>query len=297
MGRATFHSAPDGYAARDAASWTEEKLMILAAYLDAFAKACQKAGGWFGLDLFAGTGLNWSTTRDQPINGSALVALEAEPPEATRIIVAERHPGAFAALTHRTEPYGDRVARFNDDANRVVADMLALVPRRAPAFAFLDPEGSELEWQTVEAIAEHKRGHSPYKVEQLILFPTDMGFVRLAPDHPELVTRIYGHDRWKEIYERRSTNRITAQQARGEYVRLYAEGFRKLDYRTVLDRQITKANGSPMYFLVFATDNDAGEKIMDWVFDRVRMRVNEELGQTTLFNMESGPRERLLGDD
>ena len=60
----------------------------------------------------------------------------------------------------------------------------------------------------------------------------------------------------------------------------------------MLDRQILKANGTPMYFLIFATDNDAGEKIMDWVFDRVRIRVNEELGQTTLFDMESGPRER-----
>lgn len=58
MGQATFHRASDGYPARDAASWTEEKLMILDAYLGAFAKACQRAGGWYGLDLFAGTGLN-----------------------------------------------------------------------------------------------------------------------------------------------------------------------------------------------------------------------------------------------
>ena len=124
-----------------------------------------------------------------------------------------------------------------------------------------------------------------------------MGFVRLAPDHPELVTRIYGHDRWKLIYERHSANKITAEQARSEYVRLYAEGLTNLGYRTVLDRQIKKSNGSAMYFLIFATDNDAGEKIMDWVFDRVRMRVNEELGQTTLFEMESGPRERRLSDE
>jgi hypothetical protein len=32
------------------------------------------------------------------------------------------------------------------------------------------------------------------------------------------------------------------------------------------------------------------------VFDRVRLRVNEELGQTALFDMESGPRPRRLGD-
>src|ERR1019366_10094952 len=73
MAQAAFHTMGDGLPARDAASWTEEKLMILDAYLTAFAKACQRAGGWYGLDLFAGTGLNWSTIRDAPIAGSALM--------------------------------------------------------------------------------------------------------------------------------------------------------------------------------------------------------------------------------
>jgi three-Cys-motif partner protein len=286
--------AEDGYPARDAPSWTEEKLMILEAYLSKFAVACKSAGGWYSLDLFAGTGLNWSTTRDVATDGSALIALKAEPPPATKVILAEKRDGAFEALTHRTEPYGDRAVRFNEDANAIVGRSLSLVPRSAPCFAFLDPEGSELEWPTVEAIANHKRGRSPNKIEQLILFPTDMGFVRLAPDYPDLVTRIYGHDRWKEIFDRRSREEISADQARSEYVRLYADGLKGLGYATVLDRQITKMNGAPMYFLIFATDNSAGEKIMDWAFDRVRLRVAEELGQGTLFEMESGPRRRRL---
>jgi len=294
MGQATFHIAEDGYPARAAASWTEEKLMILESYLNAFAKACQRAGGWYSVDLFAGTGLNWSTIRDAPINGSALTALEATAPRATKVVVAEKNVRAFEALEHRTRQYGERVARINDDANRVVADLLAHIPKRAPAFAFLDPEGSELEWNTVATIAEHKRDRSPNKIEQLILFPTDMGFVRLAPDHPDLVTRIYGHDRWKGIYARRVADEISADQARSEYVRLYGQGLSDLGYSTVLDRQITKANGAPMYFLLFATDNAAGKSIMDWVFDQVRMRVIEELGQTTLFDIESGPRDRRL---
>lgn len=294
MGQATFHIASDGYPSRDAASWTEEKLMILESYLNAFAKACQRAGGWYALDLFAGTGLNWSTTRNAPINGSALIALEASAPQATKVVVAEKDGNAFEALQHRTGRYGDRSVLVNDDANRVVDDLLIHVPKRAPAFAFLDPEGSELEWNTVAALAEHKRDLSPNKIEQLILFPTDMGFVRLAPDHPELVTRIYGHDGWKGIYNRRVADEITADQARSEYVRLYGQGLSDLGYGTVLDRQIKKANGAPMYFLIFATDNRAGKNIMDWVFDQVRMRVIEELGQTTLFEIESGPRDRRL---
>jgi three-Cys-motif partner protein len=294
MAKATSHKAADGYRARDAASWTEEKLMILDAYLKAFAKACAKAGGWYGLDLFAGTGLNWSTTRNAEIDSSALIALGASSPEATKVIVAEQHATSSKALEHRTQRYGNRVARFNADANEIVADMLALVPRRAPAFAFLDPEGSELAWATVEALADHKRGHSPNKIEQLILFPTDMGFVRLAPDYPELVTRIFGHENWKDIYERRERDEISAEQARGEYVRMYGDGLKGLGYKTVLDRQIKKEGGQPMYFLIFATDNAAGERIMDSVFDRVRLRVQEELGQATLFDMKSGPRKRRL---
>lgn len=75
---------------------------------------------------------------------------------------------------------------------------------------------------------------------------------------------------------------------------MYAAGFKRLGYATVLDRQIKKSTGQPMYFLIFATDNDAGERIMDSVFDRVRLRVREELGQTTLFEMKSGPRKRRL---
>ncbi len=178
--------------------------MILDGYLGGgpsrrggFAQACATAGGWYGLDLFAGTGISWSITRGAEINGSALIALEAQPPPATRIILAEKHPQAFKALSHRVANYDSRVTLFNGDANEVIGDMLALVPRQAPAFAFLDPEGSELEWPTVAAVADHKRNHHRYKIEQLILFPTDMGLVRLAPEHPKLIARMFGHEAGK----------------------------------------------------------------------------------------------------
>jgi three-Cys-motif partner protein len=294
MARATFHKAPDGHPARDAASWTEEKLMILDSYLKAFATTCRRAGGWYGLDLFAGTGLNWSLTREQQIDGSVQIALQAGPLRAVKVIAAEQDPACLSALQRRLEPYRERAVLFQADANEAVGEMLTLVPTRAPAFAFLDPEGSELAWETVAAIAAHKRGGSPNKIEQLILFPTDMGFVRLAPEYPELVTRIFGDERWKEIFQRRERGEISAEQARSDYVRMYAAALKELGYATVLDRQIVKANGAPMYFLLFATDNAAGERIMDSVFDQVRLRVREELGQATLFDMKSGPRRRRL---
>jgi three-Cys-motif partner protein len=172
--------------------------------------------------------------------------------------------------------------------------MLVPIPKQAPVFAFLDPEGSELNWKTIAALADHKRGHSRTKIEQLILFPTDTGFMRLTPGYPEKVTRIFGHEDWRPIHERRQAGEITADQARTEYVKLYATGLRKLGYATVLDRQITKENRQPMYFLVFATDHKAGESIMDHCFDQSRIRVQEELGQGQLFQLKESPRRRRL---
>jgi three-Cys-motif partner protein len=295
MAKPTYKDAADGHQARLARPWTEEKLMILEAYLGAFAKACRKAGGWYALDLFAGGGLNWSEIRDHEIPGSPLIALEAGTPNATKVVASELDGRAHAALVARTSAYGDRAMILRRDANEAIAELLAAVPRRAPAFAFLDPEGSELAWETVAAVADHKRGSSRHKIEQLILFPTDMGFVRLGPDHPDYVTRIFGSTTWREIEERRRAGDIDAEQARTKYVALYASQLEALGYETVLDRQITKPNGAPMYFLLFATDHDAGEKIMDHCFDQVRIRVTEELGQGTLFEAKSGPRQRRLG--
>jgi len=274
--------------------------MILEAYLNSFAQACKKVGGWYALDLFAGAGGNWSEIRGVERPSSPIIALEAgrkkAHPLATKLVAAENADRLFEALQARTTSYADRVTLFKEDANEAITRMLVELPRNAPAFAFLDPEGSELDWETVRAIADYQRDSSRTKIEQLILFPTDTGFMRLAPERPEYVTRIFGNEDWRAIYARRVSNEITADEARSEYVQLYGLGLRTLGYKTVLDRQITKHNGQPMYFLMFATDHGAGERIMDHCFDQVRVRVREELGQSQLFPVREAPRRSRLNE-
>src|SRR5690349_16721532 len=108
-GRAEYRMASDGHRARVVATWTEEKLRILECYLAGFARACKRAGGWYSLDLFAGGGLNISATTGAEIRGSPLIALEAQPPPATKVLLCESGRGALTALADRIEPYGDRV--------------------------------------------------------------------------------------------------------------------------------------------------------------------------------------------
>lgn len=304
MGEAKLTKASDGHRARVAPTWTEEKLRILSAYLHGFALACKRVGGWYALDLFAGGGLNVSETTGAEIPGSPVIALDARSPEATLVVCCEQGSEVLDALHDRTSAYGRRCEIVPGDANREIGAMLARLPSAAPSFAFLDPEGAELEWETVRRIAEHKAaGRS--RVEQLILFPTDMGFVRLLslrkplnPGYASRVTAMFGNDDWRGIYERRRAGQITAEQARDDYLRLYAQGLRDLGYRHVQERQITKeptkpgGRGSPMYFLVFATDNDTGNKIMDHCFNKKHLRPEEELGQETMFHVPVAPRRR-----
>jgi three-Cys-motif partner protein len=309
MGQAKYEIATDGFPARVAPVWTEEKLAILACYLEAFARACKShPSGWFALDIFAGGGMNISETTTTEIPSSALIALQARPPLAQRVVLCERDIRALSALTHRVTPFGDRARVFAGDANAQIRDMLALIPRDAPAFAFLDPEGSELAWSTVEAVARHKP--EPHKkVEQLILLPTDMGFVRTLPLERDIteaaaakIDAMYGHDRWRWIYDARRSGRINAEAARTQYVELYAQGLRDLGYVYVQERQITKegaggAAGGPMYFLMHASDHEAGERIMDHCFNKKHIRPGEQLGQQGLFQLPVAPRRRRLQPD
>ena len=302
MSKAKLRMASDGHRARVAPTWTEEKLRILACYLSGFAKACKRARGWYSLDLFAGCGLNISGTTGTEIPGSPLIALCARAPLATNVLCCEQGAEVLRALRARTSSYRDRAEIFEGDANQLVTQMLDRVPRLAPAFAFLDPEGSELEWETVRAISAYKR---PNRVEQLILLPTDTGFVRLLslrqpldPAYAARVTAMFGDDSWSATYERRRAAQISADQAREEYLALYAANLRRLGYQYVQERQITKepaspgGRGAPMYFLLHATDIAAGNRIMGHCFDKKHLRPEEELGQLSLVTTPVAPRRR-----
>ena len=288
MGQAEYRLAEDGHEARVAHPWTEEKLRILSCYLAGFARACRRARGWYGIDLFAGAGLNVSGTTGDEIPGSPLRMLEAGEPRATRVVVAEQSPRHASALRPRLATFEGRCEVLQMDAVTQIASVLAFVEPRAPAFAFLDPEGADLAWSAVRAIAAHKAPPAK-KIEQLILFPTDTGFVRLLAhrqldeDNASRVTAMFGSEDWRPIWEARREGRADPAQSREAYVRLYIDGLRALGYRHTLDRLIVDDRRRPMYFLIFASDHDAGDEIMWHCFGKQHVIVPEELGQQRLF--------------
>jgi len=226
---------------RPAGSWVRDKLAIVGAYLPEFARACRrKAPGWCYVDAFAGPGIN-RLEDGSLLWGSPMLALGAEPAFATCLLL-ERSLLLQNALAARTARFGDRAVVRRGDANGDLLGLMAEhIPRKAPCLVFLDPEGVEVDWATLEALSRFKPPGSRFKTELLILFPLE-SLPRVFPywsvgDEDES-RRFFGNDRWEPIMRRRLANEISAAEARHDYLELYKQGFEQLGYRTVLDRPI-----------------------------------------------------------
>jgi three-Cys-motif partner protein len=291
----------DGLPVRpDVGPWTLDKLEIVSRYQGDFAKACaRKAPGFYFGDGFAGPGVNRARDTGELAAGSPLLALETNPPF-TSCLFMDSGLQVVRTLKERTVSYGQRaiVRRGNCNTDLVPA-MEEHFHRRAPLLVLLDPEGYELSFSTVKAVSRFRNGKT--KAEQLILLPTHTGFLRTLPTagvpekhNEDHMTRMYGTDRWEEIYHDRLRDNITTDTATSRYVNLYADQLRTLGYKTVLDREIREGGfkGALKYFLLFATDHEAGERIMDHIFNTVAKE--REAQQLSLFK---GPRRSRLGGE
>jgi three-Cys-motif partner protein len=251
--------------------WTRGKLDILRRYLDAFTTASKSASERIYFDLFAGQPNNLERTTGAPMDGSARIALHADHPPFTRLRFFEMAPHAALLRSQISAEFPGRDAVvYEGDCNKRIHRALSdLSPWWwAPTFAFIDPNGPHFRWATLAALAGFKQpGRS--KVELWILFPAGLSARMLPVDggvHDRdamLLTAMYGTDRWRDIYQGRLDNLLDGRQAREHYVNLMRWRIEKeLGYRFSAALDILNEHGSSIYHMIFATDSDAGERIM-----------------------------------
>lgn len=277
----------DGLKVRPIKDHTLDKLAVLESYFPAFCTACSgKAPGWNVVDGFCGPGFNEVERTGELVYGSPLLALRAEP-AFNRCLCMDLDADNVATLKARSQPYGERAVVLRGDCNvDLVPAMYEHLERAAPTLCVLDPEGTELHFSTIEAASKFRTG--PRKTELLILLPTHTGFIRmLSVDKPpeqwaiDRMNALYGTQGfWERIYNERRDGSTTTDEATTRYVKLFAWNLKEwLGYKTVLDREIRADafRGALRYFLIFATDSNAGREIMDHVFDRAQRRRDEAL--------------------
>jgi len=176
--------------------WTTQKLDVLAKYLAAYTTALSKKRFKLGyIDAFAGTGYreptkqpddgsdNWlfdELANDEPqkmLAGSAALALETTP-RFDKYIFVERSAARCAALKSLGERYPDKADAIivrQEDANVAIREIASKKwGQTHRAVLFLDPYGMQVEWSTIEAVAQTGA------IDLWLLFPLGIGENRLA---------------------------------------------------------------------------------------------------------------------
>lgn len=280
-------------------SWTRLKLGLLQEYLVAFVTATKyKAPERYYIDAFAGPGTNRLRETQEYFDGSPRVALQVEPPFTKCFFVEKSRKRAkeLACLREEFPGRANTILILVGDCNELIREILEEIPPGAPCFAFLDPQGTELAWSTVGILANHKRSFSKYKIELFILFPFDF-LVRLLPRNPRRLSEkhrqlwnvILGTPEWEESY-RKVREGDSIEGLRDSFLRIYRSQLDRIGYEFIKPILITDEKGKPMYFMIFASDHPAGDKIMTSIYEKASATQQLSLLQET--TPRASPRER-----
>lgn len=274
----------DGLPARDSGEWVKEKLFYVQRYIDIFETAMREKA-WrrrIYIDLFAGPGKCNIRGTNEYLLGSPLLALNTQHPftdyyfgdiEQQNIdYLLERAKGSKVPQAH--------IHPLTGDANRKVKDVVKDIEQLDKPFiqgvgsclnlAFLDPEGLELEWTTVETLGK-------MKTMDLIIHYSQSGLTRNLDrycDNSEdtVIDRFFGDRNWRKVYKDASYKRESIGVHR-MLIDYYKAKLGKLKYVVINDQQHTVTEplirntdtNAPLYRLIFASKHPLGNKIWNEV--------------------------------
>jgi three-Cys-motif partner protein len=279
--------------------WTTAKLDVIAKYLRSYTTALKDkpssehpfVKGY--IDAFAGTGYRDAgrddRTGDNPqavllpdlaepepqalLDGSARLALKTEP-RFDRYVFVERSPERCAQLERLKQEFPHLASDIQirrGDANTEIQQICGKDWSSHRAVLFLDPYGMQVDWSTIEAIAETKA------IDLWVLFPLGIGVNRLltkSGDIPESwrrrLTLLLGTDDWyDEFYRVESTRTLFDGEVERvvknstETIGKYFNNRLKSIFAAVADepKVLRNSANSPLYLLCFAAGNPNGAPI------------------------------------
>lgn len=263
----------DSLPVRPAKPWAAEKLDYLTRYLAMFTTSMR--GKWRVLnyiDLFSGPG----KCREENGNislGSPLLALTTRKPFDHYFFV-DLESDNIQALQQRCQSsfYANRVQYLTEDCNvavhQIVKQIHVFGQWSCLNLAFLDPEGLDVHWETVEALAQFRT--------DLIIHYSQMGLQRYMPiaiddSSDTAIDRFFGTRAWRDIYRQYSGR----SKVYSELMSFYKQNLSDLGYVEVKSEDelwraplMRNVKNAPLYRLIFASKHPLGEKFWREVTNR-----------------------------
>jgi three-Cys-motif partner protein len=260
--------ASDGLKAREAGAWTKEKLIYLRKYAEAFMKAMapKRDGGLWNklvyVDPLCGSGKCVSGADE--FDGSPLIALGIRPPF-DHLYLSDRSSHNISALKKRIyQPDYPRVSCKVGDCNTAVNEVVGNFPERSLGLAFVDPEGFEVDFVVLKALASRP-------IDVLYFFPSMIGVKRnLRQSFVQKGGRldsVLGPD-WRSVPAAKlavgkSLNETELSNLDTSLIHYLRRQIRELGLIHQDDNRPVFRNeqNAPMYHLLFFSKNAAGLKI------------------------------------
>jgi three-Cys-motif partner protein len=279
--------------------WTEQKLAILGEYLSRYSTALKNQKFKKGyIDAFAGTGYRENTATakaeqsehrevaqstlpemtDSPeplerfLDGSARVALQCDP-EFDRYVFIEKSTARCQELKRLKIQFPNKAGRIfikRGDAIDEIQSMCKKDWAKHRAVLFLDPYGMQVQWKTIEAIANTRA------VDLWVLFPlggvnrmlTQSG--EIPPEWRNRLDELLGTTDWHEhFYQIEETSSLFNERiervvkARIEVISEYFLARLRSCFAGVAPNPMVLRNSknSPLYLFCFAAGNPNGSRV------------------------------------
>lgn len=264
--------------------WTREKLNILRNYLNAYTADPQNTS--FRLvyvDAFAGSGEISLPDKEPPVEGifasffgeeerakenflegSVKIALAVNEKPFDELIFIEKNRKRFRSLQRLRDEHKDRCIRIeNADANEILRNLKSEDWKRRRGVLFLDPFATQVEWRTLEAIAELKA------LDTWILFPAS-AIIRMLPTIRRLrdslrslepkLNQVFGDESWRTLYQEQPgllENYYERDSGVKSLVKLYKKKLEKLfgDRFLITSRTLRGPRNMPLFELLFCAGN------------------------------------------
>lgn len=270
----------DGLPARESGEWVKEKLFYVQRYIDTFETAMRNKS-WrrrIYIDLFSGPGKCTIRGTNEHILGSPLLALKTQHPFTGYFFndIEQQNINVLQERSKGSSVPQDHIHFITGDANQKVVEVVKDIEQSDRVFikgvgsclnlAFLDPEGLELEWATVEALGK-------MKTMDLIIHYSQNGLTRnldkyFNADEDTVIDRFFGDREWRNVYKNALSKRETVGIHR-MLIDHYKARLGKIGYVVINDQQQTvreplirnTERNAPLYRLIFASKHPLGNKI------------------------------------
>ena len=276
----------DGLPYRDSGSWARDKLDYLERYISLFETAMRNK--WpkrSFIDLFAGPGKCQDRDNEEVFLGSPLIALTTKYPFTSYWFV-DNDQQYIDVLKTRCSHFDDQIDQIeinfiHGDCNTTVGKIVEQLSPSSLNLAFLDPEGLELKWSTVETLAKVKR-------MDLIINFSQSGLKRVMPNECDktsetIIDEFFGCRKWRNIYQdyiRREEQFLTFKLLDLYKSRLYSLGYKEVRrYDSIGNEPLISSNRNlPLYRMLFASKHPLGNDFWSKITKR------ELGGQTSFLN-------------